>query len=158
MDQINKLPFSSICVFVFYSSCNEKSAELSVGSRIKGYQMFCLISKSKKARVNGFLGAVREGKERSWPRLPLTKRPSRTPSLQSQRRQISSYYNNTTLTSSVKFTGAEGLAGCRLTCSSYKLCGSGQTHHSVRDSVSSSVKRGDAPLIVLPDDTVTTVK
>lgn len=48
----------------------------------------------------------------------------------------SSYDDNTTLASPVRFTGAEGLAGCRPACNTDKLW-------SWARAVSSSLKRGD---------------
>ena len=66
-DQRNELPLSNSCVFVFCPSCNETGVYLSVWSRIKGYQMFCLIQMSKMAAVKGSL--IQWGKGQNGPGL-----------------------------------------------------------------------------------------
>lgn len=98
-----------MCFFFFF--CNAACTYLSVWSRIKEYQMFCLIQLSKMAHM--------QVKNELCPdviqRVTASGYLDRQDTLSSKPEDSSSYHNHTTLISPVQFMWAEGLAGFRST-------------------------------------------
>lgn len=103
------------CLFLlhvfFFFFCNAACTYLSVWSRIKEYQMFCLIQLSKMAHM--------QVKNELCPdviqRVTASGYLDRQDTLSSKPEDSSSYHNHTTLISPVQFMWAEGLAGFRST-------------------------------------------